>query len=51
MVVSNTCQDALWNGICNAAESIEADEIQNPTTSVDDRLVDLKSNKGTYVNK
>lgn len=44
-------KDDLWKGICDAAESIGADEIQNLTKPVDGRLVDLLSNKGSYVNK
>ena len=44
-------KDDLWKGIRDAAESIEADEIQNLTKSVDGRLVDLLSSKGAYVNK
>ena len=38
-------------GIRDAAESIEANDIQNLTKSVDGRLVDVLSNKGAYVNK
>ena len=38
-------------GIRDAAESIEANDIQNLTKSVHGRLVDVLSNKGAYVNK
>ena len=38
-------KNALWKGIRDAAESIEADEIQYLTKSVDGRLVDLLSSK------
>ena len=44
-------KDDLWKGIPDSAERIEANEIQNLTKSVDGRLVDVLSNKGTYVNK
>lgn len=44
-------KDALWRGICDEVDSIGAREIQNPTKSVDGRLVDLLSHKGTYGNK
>ena len=41
----------MWKGIRDAAESIEADDIQNLTKSVDGRLVDILLNKGANVNK
>lgn len=44
-------KDALWRGICDEVDSIGAGEIQNTTKSVDGRLVDLLSHKGTYGNK
>ena len=47
----DTSKDELWHGICQAAMSIGADEIQKLTKSVDGRLVEILSNKGCYVNK
>ena len=44
-------KDDLWKGIRDAAKSIETGESQNLTKSIDDRLVDHLSNKGTYVKK
>ena len=41
----------LWKGIRDAAKSIGAYEIQNLDKPSDSRLVDLLSNKGTYVSK
>lgn len=44
-------KDDLWNGICDAKESIGTGEIQNLTKSVDGRLTELLPNKGSYVNE
>lgn len=44
-------KDDVWKGIRDAVESIGVDEIYNLTKSVDGLLVDVLSNKGSYVNK
>ena len=43
-------KDELWDGICKAVKSIGADQVQKLKISVDNRLVEIFSNKGCYVN-
>ncbi|CAB3986813.1 Hypothetical predicted protein [Paramuricea clavata] len=46
-----TTKDELWHGICQAARSIGANEVQKFTKSVDSRLLKILLNKGCYMNK
>ena len=43
-------KDELWDSILQSAQSTGADEIENLTKSVDNRLVKVLSNNGNYVN-
>ena len=43
-----TSKDQLWGAIMSCAREVDPDDI---TISVDDRLVDVISKKGDYVNK
>ena len=46
-----TSKYEVWHGICQAAKSIGANDVQRLTKSVDSRLSEILSNKGCYVNK
>ena len=43
-------KDELWDSILQSAQSIGAEELENLTKSVDNRLVKVLSNNGNYVN-
>ena len=43
-------KDELWDSILQSAQSIGAEEIENLTKSVDNRLVKVLSNNGNHVN-
>ena len=41
----------LWNAIVTSAGDIDPEDIGKLTKSVDDRLIEVISKKGAYVNK
>ena len=43
-------KDELWDSILQSAQSIGAEELENLTKSVDNRLVKVLSNNGNHVN-
>ena len=46
-----TSKDELWNAIVTSAGDIDPEDIGKLTKSVDDRLIEVISKKGAYVNK